>query len=111
MLSGSLIKESLNDDLILDMIEIENVSVFKNDVDGKYSTLINFKTEELEFPKKLSYSIGKDWFCEMLYKDKIKVIVFKNKVLQYTLGNEIERSKVIDYCVKIGVPKETTRVL
>ncbi len=105
MLCGSLIKESLNDDVILDMVEIENVSLFKNEATQTYNTLVKFKTEALEFPKKLSYCIGDDWFCEMVYREKVKVLVFKNKVLQYTLGNEQERNSVLKYCSKIGVPE------
>ncbi len=105
MLKGVLIKECLLNENAIDMLNIERVEIWKTDDKPKYWTAIHFTTQDLNFPKKLSSCIAKNWYCDMKYKDRIKVIVFKNKVLQYTIGNEKEKLVVLKQCKKIGVPK------
>ncbi len=105
MLKGVLIKECLSNEDIIDLINIEKVEIWKTDDKPKYWTAIHFSTQDLNFPKKLCNGILKNWYCDMKYKDRIKVIVFRKKVLQYTIGNEKEKLEVLRQCKKIGVPK------
>ena len=38
--------------------------------------------------------------------DNRKIIVFQNKVLQYTVGNAAEKEAVLDYMRSVGIPEE-----
>ncbi len=105
MLKGVLIKECITDENIIDGLQIENVEIWDTGDTPRFWTAIHFATADVTFPKRLSKCMAEDWYCDMKYKDNIKVIVFSKKVLQYTIGNEVEKQAVIKQCKKMGVPK------
>ena len=34
-----------------------------------------------------------------------KIIVFKNKVIQYDFGDSVGKQQAIDYCRNVGIPE------
>lgn len=106
MLKGVIIKESLKSEDILDDVTIESAEIWRTDDAPRYWTAIHCSTENIAFPKKLSKYITKDWYCEMMYLGRVKVLVFRGKVMQYTIGNEIEKGAVMKYCRSIGLAPE-----
>lgn len=48
-------------------------------------------------------SNGGNWFVDFKSGNK-KYIVFRDKVLQYTMGNSIERGQTCEECRKMGIP-------
>lgn len=108
-LTGTIIKEALENDAVLDYISVENVELWPTADTPRYWTAIHFTTEDVSFPSKLSKVMRKDWFCDMNYGDRVKVLVFHRKVLQYTIGNTEEKRRVLEYCERIGVPSEMTQ--
>lgn len=106
MIKGVIIKESLKTEDILDDVTIESAEIWHMDDKPRYWTAIHFQTEDIAFPKKLSKFITKNWFCEMKYLDKVKVLVFRGRVMQYTIGNDAEKAAVMKYCRSIGLPEE-----
>ncbi|MEG2036756.1 MAG: hypothetical protein RRZ93_02085 [Ruthenibacterium sp.] len=106
MLKGVIIKESLRDENILDEVTIDSAEIWQTEDKPRYWTAIHFSTQDVTFPKKLSKVMDKNWFCDMKYGSKIKVLVFRGRVMQYTIGNEIEKAAVLKYCKKIGIPPE-----
>jgi hypothetical protein len=58
-----------------------------------------------DFPKRLSEVLIEDWFADMK-TNNTKIIVFKDKALQYEIGNSIEKEEVLNYCRSRGIPEE-----
>jgi hypothetical protein len=108
MFRGIIIKESLLDELILDLIVIEKVEIWKaeNRVvnQPKYWTAITFNANSEEFTNELSKALKEEWYVD-LGNNIEKIIVFKNKVIKYKLGDLNGKQQAIDYCRKIGVPE------
>jgi len=44
-----------------------------------------------------------NWFVDMK-SGNIKIIVFRNKILRYEIGNEKEKQSVCEECIKLGIP-------
>lgn len=109
MYSGLLIKESISDEKILDLVEIINVEIWKTDKKPKYWTAITFNSNYIDFPEKLSKSLtisdNTPWYVDMK-KDNMKYIVIKDNVLKYKIGNDNDKAKIIKKCIELGIPKE-----
>lgn len=106
---GLLVKESIDDESILDFLSINKVEIWKTDSIPRYWTAIYFTSSHRDFPEKISKvmisdeSSGVNWFVDFKSGNR-KYIVFRNKVLQYTIGNTAEREKLCEYCRKMGIP-------
>nr|WP_294486931.1 helix-turn-helix transcriptional regulator [uncultured Anaerosporobacter sp.] len=106
---GLLIKESIDDESILDFLSINKVEIWKTDNLPRYWTAIYFTSSNHDFPDKVSRVMisddnkGGNWFVDFKACNK-KYIVFRNKVLQYTIGNSTEREQVCEECRKMGIP-------
>lgn len=101
---GLIIKETLTDELLLDLLTIEKVEIWKTENTIKYWTMVWFSSDVPDFPEKLSkVMIDGYWFAD-LKSDNVKFIVFKDKVLNYTIGNSAEKEFVLNECRKRGVP-------
>jgi len=105
MYKGCIIKESINDELILDLVKIEHTELWKTNDIPKYWTAIFFESKVTDFPEKLSKVLTGNWYVDMKI-DNTKIIVFKDKVLKYTIGNSTEKAIVLDYCRQIGIPEQ-----
>lgn len=108
MLRGTIIKESLLDELILDLIVIEKVEIWKGENHAvnqpKYWTAISFNVNSEEFTNELSKALKEGWYVD-LGNNVEKFIVFKNKVIKYKLGDLTGKQQAIDYCREIGIPE------
>jgi hypothetical protein len=105
MYEGIIIKETLSDELLLDHLAIDKVDLWKtNDTQIKYWTMVFFRSETDNLPQRLANTIIDDWFADMK-SSNIKFIIFKNKVLQYTIGNVKEKEEVLNYMRSRGIPE------
>lgn len=108
---GLLIKESIENEDILDYVSINKVEIWKTGGKPKYWTAISFTSIYKYFPKILSKSViadeekGGNWFVDMK-SGNVKIIVFKDAVLKYEIGNKVEKDKVCEECKKRGIPDE-----
>jgi hypothetical protein len=108
---GVLIKESIENELVLDYLEINKVEIWKTQGRPKYWTVIEFTSRNRDFPELISKAIiadetkGGNWFVDFKYGN-IKYIVFRNKILRYTIGNNIQKREVCNECIKMGIPYE-----
>lgn len=108
---GILIKESIENDLILDHLAINKVEIWKTQGTPKYWTAIYFTSVNKDFPNLISKVMisdetkGENWFVDFK-SGNIKYIVFRNKILKYTIGNNIEKIHVCEECKKMGIPYE-----
>ena len=106
MYKGAIIKETLADELLLDHVMIDKVDIWKtSDPTLKYWTMIWFRSEVAEFPSLLAEAMINGWYADMK-KGNTKYIVFKDKVLQYEIGNIAEKEAVLDYCRSLGIPDQ-----
>ena len=105
---GSLIKESLDDETLLDYIRVHKVELWNTGGAPKYWTVIFFTSNITDFPELASKALisdpqkGGNWFVDFKCNNT-KFIVFKNKILKYTIGNEKEKAIVCNECRMQGI--------
>jgi len=104
MYEGVIIKETLTDELLLDNLTIDKVEICKTNNAIKYWTLIYFHSETDDLPQRLADTIIDNWFADMK-SGNTKFIIFKNKVLQYEIGNINAKEEVLNYMRSIGIPE------
>ena len=102
MFEGAIIKETLSNELFLDLLTIDKVEIWKTSETIKYWTMIFFHSDENDLPERLSHTIIEGWFADMK-AEAIKYIIFKNKVLKYHIGNQDEKDRVLDCMRKMGI--------
>ncbi len=106
MYKGLLIKESLQDETILDLITVTNIELWKTDNDPRYWTAINFEAEDPFFPEKLSRALidhpSMPWYVDFKV-EHTKYIVLKDHVLTYKIGDSAARQNVMDECLRYGI--------
>lgn len=106
---GLLIKESIDDENILDLMEINKVELWKTNDRPKYWTALTFTSRCPDFPERISRTMisreepGGNWFVDFK-AGNVKYIVFRDLVLKYTIGNEAEKRAVCDKCRELGIP-------
>lgn len=107
---GILVKESISDETILDSLSINKVEIWRTEWRPKYWTLIYFTSNVREFPKMVSKvmiadEITGNWFVDFK-SGNTKYVVFKDKVLKYTIGNAKEKEAVREECRKLGITED-----
>ncbi|MDF2941556.1 MAG: helix-turn-helix transcriptional regulator [Herbinix sp.] len=106
---GVLIKESIDDESILDAIFINKVEMWKTNGTPRYWTVIYFTASQNDFPNLVSKVMisdvnkGVNWFVDFK-AGNMKYIVFRNRILKYTIGNLEEKKHVCEECRKMGIP-------
>lgn len=105
---GLLIKESISDEKILDILNINKVELWKTNDNPKYWTALYFSSSDIDLPNKISKvmlnkeELGGNWYVDFKHNNT-KYIVFKDKILSYTIGNKMEKEKVANECKKMGI--------
>lgn len=107
----NLVKESIEDENVLDYLNINKVELWKTNDRPKYWTMLFFTSNCTDLPKKISKAVIADtegagnWFVDFKCGNT-KYIVFRNTVLKYTIGNIEEKEKVCARCREFGIPDE-----
>ncbi len=108
---GTLIKESITDESILDYMNVNKVELWKTKAIPKYWTAIRFTSCEEDLPERLSkvmlvdQDTGVSWFVDFKRGNK-KYIVFSGEILTYTIGEEEQKQRVIKRCGELGIPED-----
>lgn len=106
---GVLIKESIVDENILDLLEIKKVEIWKTEGNPKYWTALFFSSLHRDFPEEVSKVMksgdtpNENWFVDFK-ADNIKYIVFKDLILKYRIGKQEEKQLVCERCRELGIP-------
>lgn len=103
---GVLIKESVDDDSVIDCLAINKIELWNTGGKPKYWTVLYFSSEQRDLPERFSkVMISKpegNWFVDFKTGNQ-KYIVFRDKVLKYTIGNQEEKERVCAECRKLGI--------
>lgn len=108
---GLLIKESLDDDSIIDFMNVHKIELWNTGAKPKYWTVLSFTSDRKDFPELVSKVMiadpdrGGNWFVDFK-AGNVKYIVFKNKVLKYQIGNSTEKENVCRECRNMGISDE-----
>ena len=106
---GVLIKESIADENILDLLEIKKVEIWKTEGNPKYWTVLFFSSKHRDFPEEISKVMksgdtpNENWYVDFK-ADNIKYIIFKDLILKYRIGNQEEKQLVCERCRELGIP-------
>lgn len=108
---GILIKESITDDAVIDLIHVHKVELWNAGGKPKYWTALFFTCDRKDFPEQISKVMvsnpdnGGNWFVD--FKScNVKYVVFKDKILKYQIGNQAEKDSVCSECRKMGILDE-----
>ncbi|MDO4303664.1 MAG: helix-turn-helix transcriptional regulator [Bacillota bacterium] len=105
---GVLIKESIDDENIIDFLNIHKVELWNTGGKPKYWTMLFFTCARKDFPQQISKVMisdpdnGGNWFVDFKAGNE-KYIVFRDKVLKYRIGNQTEKDYVCAECRKMGI--------
>lgn len=108
---GILIKESIVDDTIIDLLHIHKIELWNTGGKPKYWTALFFTSDRKDFPEQISKVMvsdpdyGGNWFVDFKAGNE-KYIVFKDKILKYRIGNKTEKDDVCSKCRKMGILDE-----
>ena len=105
---GVLIKESVTDDAIIDLLNVHKIDLWNTGGTPKYWTVLFFTSNNKCFPEQVAKVMGtnlnngSNWFVDFK-SGNVKYIVFKDKILKYTIGNQSEKDHICDECRKMGI--------
>lgn len=105
---GTLIKESIADDALIDLIHVHKVELWNTGGKPKYWTVLFFTSDHKDFPYQASKVMiadperGGNWFVDFKSGNQ-KYIVFKDKILKYRIGHQTEKEAVCAECRKMGI--------
>lgn len=105
---GILIKESVADEGLIDLLHVHKIELWNTGGNPKYWTALFFTSGRKDFPEqaakamKSSLDQEENWFVDFK-GGKEKYIVFKNKILKYTIGNQAEKEEACEECRKMGI--------
>lgn len=105
---GALIKESIDNENILDLISVNKIELWNTGGNPKYWTVLFFTTDRVDFPEQVSKVMiadsqrGGNWFVDFKSGND-KYIVFRNKILKYQMGNQQQKDIVCEECRKLGI--------
>ncbi len=108
---GILIKESITDDAVIDLIHVHKVELWDAGGKPKYWTALFFTCDRKDFPEQISKVMvsnpdnGGNWFVDFKSGNE-KYVVFKDKILKYQIGNQAEKDSVCSECRKMGILDE-----
>lgn len=108
---GILIKESVTDDAVIDLLHVHKIELWNTGGRPKYWTALFFTCDRRDFPERISKVMmsdpenGGNWFVDFKSGNE-KYIVFKDKILKYQIGNQAEKDSVCSECRKMGILDE-----
>ena len=108
---GVLIKESIDDENIIDFLNVHKIELWNTGGKPKYWTVLFFTSDKIDFPERISKVMisdpdsGGNWFVDFKSGNE-KYIVFRDKILKYHIGNQAEKDYVCDECRKMGILDE-----
>lgn len=108
---GVLIKESITDDTVIDLLHVHKVELWNAGGKPKYWTVLFFTCDRKDFLEQISRVMAADpdnggnWFVDFKSGNE-KYIVFKDKILKYQIGDQAEKDAVCSVCREMGVSDE-----
>ncbi len=105
---GVLIKESLADDRVIDLLRVHKIELWDTGGTPKYWTALIFSSDRGDFPQLIAKALrnssdqGGRWFVDFKTNHE-KYIVFRDRILKYRIGNQSEKEKVCDVCRELGI--------
>ena len=108
---GILIKESIDDENIIDFIHVHKIELWNTNGKPQYWTALFFTSDKTDFPKRISKVMisdpddGGNWFVDFKSGNE-KYVVFRDKILKYRIGNQAEKDYVCEECRKMGISDE-----
>lgn len=105
---GALIKESIDDDGLLDLLHVHKIELWNTGGKPKYWTVLFFTSDHPDFPEQAARVMisdparGGNWYVDFKAGNQ-KYIVFKGKILKYEIGNPAEKEAVCAECRRMGI--------
>ena len=113
--AGLLLKESLKDKSVLDLIKITKTEIWNNVKNAEKNqpknwTAIFFEFEGTEDEADikstiLSKALKNVWYLNFSNDEKIYIIFPDNKFYKYQKGDKEKMQEAINYGLKIGIPQ------
>jgi hypothetical protein len=112
MFRGLLLKESLRDEGVLDIVRVTDAAVW--DVAGRVEewqpgqwTAVSFEGDGAQADKvaeRISQAIKPKWYANLSTKTHAYV-VFADRVFKYVKGDSEARTRAQEYAISVGIPQ------
>lgn len=108
---GVLIKESISDEHVIDLLQVNKVELWRTDCIPTYWTALYFTSSRFDFPAQVAKALRANdpetgnWFVDFKRGD-LKYVVFHDLVLSYHIGNLEEKAIVCNRCRELGIPDD-----
>jgi hypothetical protein len=107
---GLLLKESLQDESILDLIRVTKTETWhvEGDVDSEIWTALSFEGDAGQadaVAEKMSLALKPRWYINFSTEDEVYVI-FQGRVFKYTKSDQKARAEVVAYGQGQGIPDD-----
>ena len=105
---GALIKESIDDDSLLDLLHVHKIELWNTGGKPKYWTVLFFTSDHPDFPAQAARVMiadparGGNWYVDFKAGNQ-KYLVFKGKILKYEIGNPAEKETIRAECRRMGI--------
>ncbi len=105
---GILIKESIEDDSVIDLLNVHKVELWNTGGKPRYWTALFFTCGKKDFPEQIAKVMiadpdrGGNWFVDFKAGNE-KYIVFRDKVLKYRIGDQAQKDEVCGHCREMGI--------
>ena len=82
--------------------------MWKTEDKPRYRTALYFSTTSASFPEDAAKVMvadsakGGNWFADF-QDDNTRYLVFRNQILSYKIGNEVQKQEVMAKCRELGV--------
>lgn len=103
---GSIVKESLDDDQILDEFKTLDILITKeeNPADRWHIYTVETSREQLE---KLSHALKPNkWYAHFWDSDGNIIAVFRDKIFEFNFNDKQSWQPAIKHGLSVGIPKE-----
>jgi hypothetical protein len=109
--TGLLLKESLQDERVLDLIEVIKTETWHIDNTADFQpniwTALTFEGDENQadtIAEKMSQSLKPRWYIN-ISTEKHAYVIFLGKVFKYPKGDQLKRAEAENYARSLGIPE------
>ena len=103
---GSIVEESLEDNLILNDFKIIDFRITDDENPSDRWHIYKVESDKDKLLKLSKYLKQEKWYAHFWDKNKNIIVVFKDKVFEFSYGDKDSWNKAVSHGISVGIPEE-----